>query len=369
VGKNCLPLTGTVRRKIGVETGVTDYTADTVHAVDLDLLSSTAFEAMRVTAGQERAPEELLAMSDIELLSALGLVKKKKFTRAALLLAGNEEAIRQFLPGYNWTFLQMTSDSDYAIREDRVSALTFAVRRLEELLVPFNPITTYKQGLFHFEYKAWPEIAIREALMNAFCHADLRIAGPIMVKLYRDRLEISNNGGFIAGITQNNILHHPPAARNPLLIEALTRLRLVNRSNLGMNRMFFALLSEGKEPPVIQEIGDSVVVRLYKRELNAAFRTFVAEESGKGHILNVDELIVLQYLLSHPEMDMATAAHICQRNEADMRERLSSMEKADLIEYGGSTRGACWRIDPNLYKRLSANTESEKRRRIDLGSG
>jgi ATP-dependent DNA helicase RecG len=251
IGKNCQPLTGTMRRKISVETGVTDYTADAVCAESLDLLSPTALEALRDAAREEHVPEELLVLSDIELLSNLGLIRKKKLTRAALLLAGRKEAIRQFIPGYNWTFLQMDSESDYKIREDETSALLLSVRRIEELLTPFNPITTYKQGLFHFEYRTWPEIAIREALMNAFCHVDLRIAGPVMIKLYQDRLEISNNGGFIAGITPTNILHHPPAARNPLLVEVLTRLQLVNRSNLGINRMFSALLSEGKEPPVI----------------------------------------------------------------------------------------------------------------------
>jgi ATP-dependent DNA helicase RecG len=76
-------------------------------------------------------------------------------------------------------------------REDRMSPIPVSVRRVEELLLPFNPITTVEQGLFHFEYRTWPDIALREALMNAFCHADFRIAGPVMVKLYADRVEIS----------------------------------------------------------------------------------------------------------------------------------------------------------------------------------
>lgn len=173
-------------------------------------------EALRNQARKERAPEELIGLSDEDLLISLGLVKGGRVTRAAILLAGTESAIRESVPGYNWTFLQMISDTEYGVREDRVSALPVSVQRIEELLVPFNPITTHRQGLFHFEYRTWPEIAVREALLNAFCHADLRIAGPIMVKLYPDSLEISNNGGFIAGITPENILHHQPASRNPL---------------------------------------------------------------------------------------------------------------------------------------------------------
>jgi ATP-dependent DNA helicase RecG len=365
VGKDCQPLTGTLRRKIGVETGETDYTGQMVVKMDASLLSATAMEALRNQARKERAPEDFLNLSDIELLSALGLIKGGKLTRAALLLAGTEMAIREHLPGHNWTFLQMTSDTDYTIREDRVSALPLSVQRIGELLVPFNPITTYQQGLFHYEYRTWPDIAIREALMNAFCHADLRIAGPVLVKLYPNRLEISNNGGFIAGITSDNILHHQPAARNPLLVEALTRLRLVNRSNLGINRMFSAMLVEGKEPPQIREIGESVLVSFPKRELNAAFRLFVADENARGRSLGVDELLLLQYLLQHPEVDTGTAAGLCQRSEAEVRERLSTMETRGYVEHGGTGRGAYWCLHPDLYKRLAADGHGEARRRID----
>ncbi len=365
IGKDCQPLTGTLRRKISVETGETDYSAVTVASLSSPLLSPTAMEALRKQAIAERAPEDLLKLSDNDLLAALGLVKNRQWTRAAILLAGTEEALREHVPGHNWTFLQMTSDTGYGIREDRVSALPVSVRRIEELLLPFNPITTLEHGMFHFEYHTWPEIAIREALMNAFCHVDFQIAGPVIVKYYADRLEISNNGGFIGGINPSNILHHQPAARNPLLVDALTRLRLVNRSNLGISRMFSALLREGKEPPVIQEIGDSVTVTFMKRELAGAFRLFVAEENEHGHDLNVDHLLILQHLLKHAEIETHAAALLCQRNEVQMRESLASMEKAGYIEHGGSGRGFYWVLRPELYRRLAEDGHPERDRRID----
>ena len=365
ISKDYVPLTGTLRQKIGVEAGETDYTADPVAKVDAKLLSATALEALRNQARKERAPDDLLRLSDVELLATLGLIRHGKLTRAALLLAGSETAICEYLPGHNWTFLQMTSDTDYGIREDRISALPLSLQRIEELLVPFNPITTYKQGMFHYEYRTWPEIAVREALMNAFCHADFRIAGPVMVKLYPNRLEISNNGSFIAGITPDNILHHQPAARNPMLVEAMTRLRLVNRSNLGISRMFFALLIEGKEPPHIREIGDSVSVSFSKRDLNAAFRLFVAEEIGNDRNLGVDELLLFLHLLQYPELETLTAASLCQRDEPQIRERLSSMESAGYIEHGGKGRGVYWSIHPDLYNRLTEGNQGEARRRIN----
>jgi ATP-dependent DNA helicase RecG len=365
IGKDCQPLTGTLRRRIAVETGETDFSAELVGPADTAHLSPVALEALRNMAKAERAPEDLLRLGDLELLSALGVVKGKHFTRAALLLAGNEDALRERVHGHNWTFLQMKSDVAYGIREDRVSAIPVSVQRLEELLVPFNPITTLEQGLFHFEYRTWPDVAVREALMNAFCHADFRIAGPIMVKLYTDRLEISNNGGFIGGITTENILHHQPAARNPLLVDALTRLRLVNRSSLGVGRMFSALLMEGKEPPDIREIGESVALTFMKRELLPAFRLFVTEESRAGRDLNVDALLVLQYLLKHPEIETTAAARLCQLSDARMRERLTAMERAGYVEHGGTGRGAYWTLRPEIHQKLAPDGNPERDRRID----
>jgi len=365
IGKDCQPLTGTLRRKIAVETGETDYTAELVATADTSLLSPTGMEALRTLARTERAPEDLLKLGDLDLLEALGLIKGKKISRAAIFLAGTEQAIREYIPGYNWTFLQMKSDTEYDIREDRVSPIPISVRRLEELLLPFNPITTLQHGMFHLEYRLWPEVALREALMNAFCHADFRIAGPVMIKLYNDRLEISNNGGFIGGINPSNILHHQPVARNPLLVDALTRLRLVNRSNLGVNRMFSALLMEGKEPPVIQEIGESVSLTFFKRELAGAFRLFVAEESSQGRDMGVDCLLVLQYLLKHQEIDTAAAAVLCQRKEAHMRETMATMEKYGYIEHGGSGRGTYWTLRRELHQKLAHGQAQERDRRID----
>lgn len=365
IGKDCKPLTGTLRRKIAVETGETDFTAETVASVDKALLSATALEALRDMARAERAPDELTRLDDMQLLTTLGLVKHRRLTRAAILLAGNDAALREHVPGHNWTFLQMKSDVEYGIREDRVSAIPVSVQRLEELLVPFNPITTLEHGMFHFEYRTWPDVAVREALMNAFCHADFRLAGPVLVKLYKDRLEVSNNGGFIGGITPENILHHQPAARNPLLVDALTRLRLVNRSNLGVNRMFSALLMEGKEPPIIRESGESVTVTFLKRELSPAFRLFVAEESRAGRDLNVDVLLILQYLLKHPEIETTAAARLCQLTDAQMRERLSAMERAGYIEHGGAGRGAYWTLRPEIHQKLAPDGHPERSRRID----
>ncbi|WP_082394587.1 ATP-binding protein [Halolactibacillus sp. JCM 19043] len=46
-----------------------------------------------------------------------------------------------------------------------------------------------------------------------------------MLKQYKDKLILTNPGQFIGGITEKNILHHPPVARNDHLMDLCFRAR------------------------------------------------------------------------------------------------------------------------------------------------
>ncbi len=366
VGKDCKPLTGTVRGKISAETGESDVTATAIQAVPQDLLSASALEVLRDAATSERAPAELLRLPDLELLSALGVLREGRLTVAGLLLAGRPNALRQHLPSYSWTHLRMTSGTEYQDRLDGHDALPVATSRLMDRILADNPIQTVPQGLFHFEYRTYPEDSLREILMNAFGHADYRLASPILVKQYPDRIEVSNPGGLIGGITPENILHHTPISRNPCLMDALVRLRLVNRSNLGIQRIYRALLIEGKEPPLIEDLGQAVKVSIRASDLSVSFRTFVAEEAKRGADLSVDHLLVLQHLLRHSEIDTQTASRMCQRAESDAREVLAEMDRRfGYLERGGTGRGTYWTLRPEVHARLAAPGHPERDRRLD----
>lgn len=365
VGTDCQPLTGTLRRRVMVETGETDYTAEDIPERAENLISPSAMEQLRGAASRERASDDLLRLNDLDLLNAIGVLRKGRLTCAGLLLAGREDAIREFIPGYVWTHLRMQGDTEYSDRMDGSDALSIALSRITDRIMADNPITTVHYGLFHFEYRNFPEIALREVLLNAFCHTNYRLPGPILIRQSKDRLEVSNPGGFIAGISPENILHHQPAARNPLLVEALTRLRLVNRSNLGVPRIYRVMLVEGKEPPRIEEQGDSVRVQLVGGTLSASFRAFVAEENQRGIDLRVDDLLILQYLVKHAEIDTATAARICQRREIDARDILSQMEvDRGYLERGGTGKGTYWRLRAGLHRKIISQV-TERNRRTD----
>jgi len=354
VGTDCKPLTGTMRRKLLEESGENDYTAVTIDAPLPGLISPAAMETLREAAKLDRAPADLLRLGDTDLLRAIGVIHDGRPTRAAVLLAGSSDAVRDHVPSFLWTHLRMLSDTEYSDRADGQHAIPVALSRLLDRIMANNPIETVRRGVYHHEYRTYPKTALREALLNALCHGDFRVAGPRIVKQYADRIEISNPGGLIGDITPDNILHHAPAARNPCLVQALVRLRLVNRSNLGMERMYSALLIEGKPPPEIEEVGGSVRLTFRASSVSPRFRGFVGEEARKEIVLGADQLLLLRHMVRHGEIDDPTASRLCQRRESAVAAVLARMEsELRYVEHRGSGSGAYWTLSPEAHARLA----------------
>jgi ATP-dependent DNA helicase RecG len=277
------------------------------------------------------------------------------------------------MPHAQWSFFRMTSDTDYAQAERGYDCLTVALRRLRELVGSNNPIVTVKGDLIHAEFPRYPQIALRELLVNALAHRDFEVPGGVVLKQYPDRIELSNPGAFPTDITPENILHHPSTPRYPALFGALSRVRLANAANLGVPRAFRDLLSEGKEPPVYSTSGQSITVIVRGQEASPAFVALVR----RHHDLNVDDLLILHYLTRHREIDTAEAARICQRPLDTARELLARLATRDrLLEPGGTagrgryhrlSRQACEELGDTLAYHLDSrlSLENAKGRVLD----
>ena len=135
-------------------------------------------ESLRAAARLERAPSDMIRLRDPDLLEAIGVVRDGRPTRAAVLLAGSPQAIRRHISTFVWTHLRMASPADYSDRDDGHEAITVSLGRLVDRIMADNRIETVRQGLHHFEYRTYPEVALREALLNALCHGDFRRSGP-----------------------------------------------------------------------------------------------------------------------------------------------------------------------------------------------
>jgi predicted HTH transcriptional regulator len=83
-----------------------------------------------------------------------------------------------------------------------------------------------------------PEIsieAIREAIINAFCHRDYRDPDYVQIAVFKDRVEIRSPGGLFGGLTIAKIRKgNVSRRRNPLIADLFRRIRMVEAWGRGM---------------------------------------------------------------------------------------------------------------------------------------
>lgn len=369
LGKDSVPLTGSIRGSIFSQTGESDFTAELTNEDFKEIISPSAMEKIRSIMEKERASDELKLMSDEDLLNSIGALKDNRLTKGAVLLVGKEKYIQKYIPYYSWGYRKMMSDTDYIIKDGGQSPIPIGLYEIERYIDADNPITTLEDGFIHPEFYMYPKIALREALLNAFLHRDFRVSGVTLLKQYKDRIEITNPGNFIGGITENNILHHPSKTRNPHLADLMDKLKLVNRSNLGVPRIYKALLSEGKEPPQYREIGQCIELIINSSNVSVEFMKLLQRITNQGYNLDVDHLIILNYLIKHREVDLQEASRITQRGQDQAREVLSYMENTiKIIESSGSIRNKIYILSSEAYNMLGEGMEYYRDKSLDEAS-
>jgi ATP-dependent DNA helicase RecG len=339
----------TIRREAGIE-----LTSSPIIGDPAGMLSASGLEELRRLMTEAGAAADLIQLSDTDLLRSLGvLAGDGSLLLAGLLLAGKPEAIREHLPHARWQFRRMKSDTDYDQAEDGTDCLPTALKRLRELVGANNPIVTIPGWLVHPEFPRYPALALRELIVNALAHRDYEVPGAVTIRLYPDRLELSNPGGFVGGVTAQNILHHPSSPRYPAMFQALARMRLANAANLGVPRVFRDLLSEGKEPPSYWNSSQAIRVTIRGQETKREFLELMQHYPG----LDVDDLLVIHFLTRHREITARTVAERCQRSIEDAREILSRLvaEWKILEAGGGAGRGRYYRLSRPAYELLDSS--------------
>ena len=81
-----------------------------------------------------------------------------------------------------------------------------------------------------------PEEALREALVNAIVHRDYFSTGHVQIDIFLDRVEISNPGGLVKGLSKKDF-GKVSLPRNPLIMDLMLRVNKVERIGSGIKRI------------------------------------------------------------------------------------------------------------------------------------
>ncbi|MCK5773018.1 MAG: DUF977 family protein [Thermoplasmata archaeon] len=106
--------------------------------------------------------------------------------------------------------------------------------------------------------KAYPLMAVREALVNALTHRNYFDSADVRVFIFPDSMEITNPGGFPPGVTPDRPIHKP---RNPLVSQYFFDLGYIEKYGMGLKRMKQACMEFGLSKPefVLREAETKVI--------------------------------------------------------------------------------------------------------------
>jgi ATP-dependent DNA helicase RecG len=180
-------------------------------------------------------------------------------------------------------------------------------------------------------------------------------------------MTISSPGGFIGGITPENILHAEPRARNRLLAEVFQKIGLVERAGIGRRRIFIPTLAYGKRPPLYEADDHMVRLTLFDGSFDEALAAFIARHQRAGASFDLDALLLLSYLREHMEIDTSAAARLCQLPEARVRDRLEQLclQPDPWLERRGRQRGVTYHLARSAAAELLGKGVYSRSRVID----
>ncbi len=365
IGKECQPLTGGMLAQLLASGGQRDMTAEPVSGATIADLDPAELTQMRDLVRRDAQNARLAGLDDRSLLEALRLSSDEGITLAAILLLGKSEALARHAPQHEVVFLRYRSATRYDQRRDLRGPLLSVLREMEQLVSVNNRVRTVQEegfGQLEFPDLSW-EVA-REAVLNAVTHRDYFLRQGVQVALYRDRLEVVSPGGFVGGITPENVLRHPPVHRNELLARAFQTVGLVNRVGLGVDRIFEGLLRLGKDVPRY-EADEAHVKLVVPLRTDDGFALFIAAEERAGRALDLDGLLLLRALTRTASLDRWSAAQILQLAEEDAADKLASLRKRGYLVVRGRGRAASYDLRRDLAVRLRGRAAADAELALD----
>ena len=354
----CLPMDGYAMQSLQADRGLLDPSAQIVAAAHWQDLDPLEFERFRrsVRERRGRSDESLLDLPDLELAKALGVVEANGAVRcvrlAALLLFGNADALRRFVPSHEAAF-QVLRGLEVEVNDFFRWPLLRVTEEIETRIRVRNREQELMVGLLRVGVPDYPERALREALANALIHRDYQRLGAVHFQWHSDRIEISNPGGFPEGVRLDNLLVTAPRPRNPLLADAFKRAGIVERTARGIDTIFYEQLRNGRPAPSYARSDSAGVVAVIPGgEANLDFVRLLVTEAQSGRVPSLDELLILNSLWHERSLVTEDATRLTQKPEAETRATLHRLVEAGLVEERGQKKGRTWHLSAAAYRAL-----------------
>jgi ATP-dependent DNA helicase RecG len=171
----------------------------------------------------------------------------------------------------------------------------------------YNHTHAEVNGLYRSDRRDYPEVAIREALLNALIHRDYAFSGSTLISIFDDRIEFVSIGGLVKGISFDDIMLGISVSRNENLANIFYRLKLIEAYGTGIPKIMRSY-ADFPRKPLLQATDNAFKITLPNRNVNGG-------SSGAAISFTENEAKVLGLFKNRPVIvrkDVETALAISQ---------------------------------------------------------
>ena len=201
------------------------------------------------------------------------------------------------------------------------------------------------EKLTRIDTRDYPEIAVREALLNLLVHRDYAYSASALISMYEDRIEFVSIGGLVPGIELEDVMAGISVCRNQELANVFYRLHLIEAYGTGLGKILRAY--EGKaEQPTITTTNNSFKIIL--PNINSRFeikeavetRTTTAVETNPETRQAIDDIAqqILQYARTHGEITRADVEKLLGISAASASRRIRNLVTSKQLRQIGKAR-------------------------------
>lgn len=360
VADKCEPVRSEDLQRLGEEKGA--YQGELVRTKYL--LDGVALDALRQLANDirksSRVRQHVKQMDDAELAENYHLVDEGYLTNLGVLWLGTAKQRSSIC--YPATVQYIV----YDVLERKVRKEEWHDNRLnpKELLLDIEQKAVeltysyeFPNGLFRKQIRHYHPKLVRELLVNALAHKSYTISSDIMIKVFSDRLEISNPGGLPLGITKDNILH-AKHRRNPNMIELLSALEMMEGEGSGYDLIYELNAMEAKNPPMIESSYNEVTV-IQNAEIIDTELLPLLDFVLQNYQLTQKAFTAFGIIAREKKVFSTRLSAILQLQEEDrLRSYTDKLLKDNIIGRNGAKKGTQFFVNPQLIKNAKVNLKT-----------
>ena len=296
-----------------------------------------SFEAMRSLEQNLtfQATEKEFALRDlafgISQMKTLGILNTDGiYTNLGLLLS------EQCAHTVKAAVFEGTNQSIFRDRQEFTGSLLQQMNEVYEYIDRRNQVHSTFDKLRRIDTRDYPEVAIREALLNSLVHRDYSFSASTLISVYDDRIEFTSIGGLPAGVSLDDIMLGLSVCRNPKLANVFYRLELIEAYGTGMKKIMGAYENSNKKP-VIETTDNAFKIIL--PNLNEDVGSLPVADAGSEAERQVLEFIKKNGSISRKETE--TAVNLKQTAAGRL---LSKMIQKKLIVQIGQGKNTKYRL-------------------------